>query len=829
MENTSHLRRYGLSSSEAEKRLKQFGENIVYSKKKVSPFVVLLKKFNSPLLLILIVVSIISFFLGSRTSAMIILFMVFVSALLDFFNTYRSEKAIKKLTEKVTSKVTVLRDGTDQNIEFKKVVPGDLVLLSAGNIIPADCQLVETKYFFVNQSALTGESFPLEKSATADCHINASSLERIDLIFMGSSVVTGYGAAVVINTGAKTEYGKIAKKLSEEAEETNFEKGIKSFGMFLMKVTILMVSFVFLANYLVSHRAVLDSFVFAIAIAIGLTPELLPVIMSVALSKGSLEMAKKGVIVKHLPAIQNFGSMNILCTDKTGTLTEDRIVVVKYVDIDGDVHESIFLYSYLNSIFSTGIENPLDGAIKRHRLLDVSGYIKIDEVPFDFSRKRNSIVVGKNGKKFLVAKGAPEKIFEICTRYENESEINDLNEEIMDNIINRFNELSDEGYRVLAIAMKDITDERSVYSKNDEKDLTFVGFIAFLDPPKESVFEAIDELKKLGVEVKILTGDSEILTQKICRDIKLVVKGVVTGQELMQLNDYEFRLMVENATIFARITPDQKEKIILSLKKMGKVVGYLGDGINDAPALRAADVGISVSNAVDVAKETADIILTQKSLDSLKDGVLEGRKTFHNSIKYIMMGLSSNFGNMFSMMGASLFLPFFPMLPTQILLNNFLYDVSQLSLPTDAVDEEDLKKPPRWNIKFLQKFMLVIGPVSSVFDFLTFGLLYYLFHLNEKQFQTGWFIESIATQVFVIYVIRTKKIPFLQSMPSKLLVITTFLAVLLAWSIQYTPLHTIFSFEPLPINILLIIVGYVVIYLFLVEAVKRMFYKRNSL
>ncbi len=827
MENGKENIKFGLTSTEAENRLRQFGENAVYGKKRLSPFIALIKKFNSPLLLILIVVSLVSFFIGERTNALIILFMLFISALLDFTNTFRSEKAIKQLTDKVASKVTVLRDGTDKNIEFKKVVPGDIVLLSAGDIVPADCQLLETNYFFINQSALTGESFPLEKSAKKRSeNEKLEALERNDLVFMGSSVVTGYATALVVSTGKKTQYGKIVKKLSETAEESDFEIGMKNFGYFLMKITILMVCFVFLANHLVSHRGVLESFTFAIAIAIGLTPELLPVILSVALSKGSLEMAKKDVIVKHLPAIQNFGSMNILCTDKTGTLTEDRIIVVKYIDIDGDTRESIFINSYLNSIFSTCIDNPMDNAIKKHRILDVEGYLKIDEIPFDFTRKRNSMVVEKNGNRALITKGAPEKIFEICKYFENEKGIKELNGETLARIKNKFNELSDDGYRVLAIATKEVPTNRSVYSKNDEKDLTFIGFIAFLDPPKESVYEAIDELKKLGVEVKILTGDSEILTKKICREIQLVVKGVVVGHELSQLNEHEFNLMVKKTTIFARITPEQKEKIINALKKMGNVVGFLGDGINDAPALRAADVGISVSNAVVVAKETADIILTKKSLKVLKDGITEGRKTFRNSLKYIMMGLSSNFGNMFSMMGASLFLPFFPMMPSQILLNDFIYDISQLSLPTDSVDEDELKKPPQWNLKFLQKFMLTFGPISSVFDFLTFALLYYVFHLNERQFQTGWFIESIATQIFVIYIIRTKEIPFLQSLPSKLLAITTFFAVLFAWSIPYLPFGKIFSFEPLPASIVLMISGYVVVYLFLVEIVKRLFYKK---
>ncbi len=539
-------------------------------------------------------------------------------------------------------------------------------------------------------------------------------------------------------------------------------------------------------------------------------------------------MAKKDVIVKHLSAIENFGSMDILCTDKTGTLTKDHITLVKHMDYSGKESERILELGYLSSFFHTGVANPLDNAIKEHDLPDIAMYAKVDEIPYDFTRKRSSMVVDCRGKRMLITKGAPEEIFAISDTYESASGVGEFSK-IKNSATQLFNDQSRDGFRVLALAYKELPAESTAsYNKSIENDMVFLGFLAFLDPPKEGANVTISELKQLGIEVKILTGDNDLLAQKICRDLGIEITGTLSGPEISAMDDLELLEKAATTNIFARVTPDQKERIILVLKKSGKSVGFLGDGINDAPALKVADVGISVDNAVDIAKETASIILMQKSLESLKVGVMEGRKTFHNTLKYILMGMSSNFGNMFSMMGASAFLPFLPMLPSQILFNNLIYDMSQFSLPTDSVDEDELRKPAHWDISFIRSYMLTFGLISSIFDFLTFFLLYYVYKLTEHQFQTGWFIESIATQIFVIYIIRTKKIPFLQSNPSLKLFITTFIAVVFAWSVQFTFLGKWLSFDRLPLHIMLIIASYVLIYLILVQVSKSIFYRHHN-
>lgn len=802
----------GLTSKEARKQLLKFGENIVFKKRRISPIVTFVKKFNSPLIIVLALASLISFFFGEKINAIIILIMILISASLEFINSYKSEKAVEKLTSKITTTATVLRDNKKQEIDLKKVVPDDIIFLSAGDIIPADCEILEAKDFFVNESALTGESFPAEKHIKENAHL-------------GTSVITGFATALALKTGPLTEFGKIAEKLSEIPPETDFEKSIKKFSIFIAKIIIVMVVFVFLANTILK-RNFLESFIFSIAIAVGITPELLPVIMSVSLSRGSIRMAKKDVIVKNLSSINNFGEMNILCTDKTGTLTEDKITLIKHIDGFGKESEKVLLHSYLSSALHTGIESPLDKAIKEHKKINISHYKKIDEIPFDFSRKRNSIVIEDNGKRILTTMGAPYEIFHICNSYIRDGKNFKLDSETKNKIESLFDNLSNDGFRVLAIAMKEIHSRHNTYEAKDEKEMIFLGFTAFLDPAKKGVKETIDEFEKLGIEVKILTGDNEILSKKICKDIDLSYKGILLNNEIENMSDAELTKKAKQTTIFARVTPQQKERIIKILKNAGNVVGYLGDGINDAPSLRAADVGISVNNAVDVAKETADIILTHKSLGVLKDGIIEGRKTFHNTMKYLMMVLSSNFGNMFSMMVASIFLPFLPMLPAQILLNNLLYDSSQLSISTDTVDEEEIKKPTKWNMSFIKKFMLTFGAVSSIFDFLTFGILILVFKLTEHQFQAGWFIESIATQVFVIYIIRTKKIPFIKSWPGKIVLINTLLIVAIAWILPFSPLGKIFNFETFSFNVILYITGIVLTYLVMTEIVKRVFYKR---
>jgi Mg2+-importing ATPase len=817
----------GLTSIEADRRLREFGENAINGKKKIGPFVVFLKKFNSPLLIILIVVSIISFFLGQKTNAIIIIFMVFLSAVLDFANSYRSEKAVEKLVQKVLTTVTAIRDGVKVEIPFKNIVPGDIISLTAGDVTPADSIVLEAKDFFINQSALTGESFPVEKFVTESFDYDKVDFtpENKNIIFMGTNTVTGYGTVEVLRTGHNTEYGKIIKQLSDRSDDTEFEKGIRQFSYFVMKVNFVLVGLVLIINTLMG-RGIFNSFLFAIAIAIGLTPELLPVILSVSLSRGSIKMAKKHVIVKNLSAIQDFGSMNILCTDKTGTLTQNKITLVKHVDFHGNESDAVYLYSYINSSLHTGVVNPMDNAIAEYKKLDISKFKKIDEVPFDFTRRRDSIVVDDAGKKILITKGAPESIFQVCKSCHDEKGSFPFKEDTVKSLSDQYEALSSDGFRVLALAIKELDRDDIIYNVDDEKDMIFMGFMAFLDPPKEGVIHAIRQLEDSGIEIKILTGDSEVLTQKICRDIKLPVKGTLIGSQIAGMSDGQLRAVVKQTTIFGRITPEQKERIISSLRKSGNAVGYLGDGINDAPALKAADVGISVNNAVEVAKDTADIILMDKKLEVLHDGVIEGRKTFQNTLKYVTMGLSSNFGNMFSMMGASAFLPFLPMLPKQILLNNFIYDMSQISLPTDNVDAEDVKKPPRWNIKLLRKYILIFGPISSVFDFATFGILYFGFSLTEHQFQTGWFLESLATQILVIYFIRTKKTPFFRSKPSKTLLINTLLLLTIAWVIPFSPVGKFFDFVPLSVPVLASILTIVFIYLLVVETAKRFLYKK---
>lgn len=819
----------GLSGEVAAAKLKEYGENTVFKKRKSGPLMIFLDKLKNPLFILMISVSILSFSLGLVSSAVIVIFMVLLSTVLDFLNTYKSQKTTEKLVLKVATKVVVIRDGEKREVDSKAIVPGDIIFLSAGNIIPADCQVLESDDFFVNQSSLTGESIPVEKVAPEKKIKKGAGIEDQNSAFMGTSVVSGFAYAEILETGERTEFGKIMKALTGTEPKTDFELSMMKFGIFVTKLVFYMVCFVFMV-YLIKNSAnlnkfvIIEAFTFALAITIGVTPDMLPAIITVCLSKGSQMMAKKDVIVKHLASIENFGSMDILCTDKTGTLTKDKISLVKFLDYAGEKSEKVLEFGHLSSHFHTGVQNPLDGAIEDFMDIDVSEYEKIDEIPYDFSRKRSSMVVENKGQRILISKGAPEEIIKICSSYESERGV--ITDASMAEKINaKFNELSLDGFRILAVAYKIIpVDERKVYNKEIENEMIFAGFLAFLDPPKDDVKETLDEIETLGIEIKILTGDNELLTQKICRDIDLKITGVLTGEDIRQMNDFELQKMVSGVNVFARVTPEQKERVILMLKKSGKSVGYMGDGINDAPALRAADVGISVNNAVDIAKDTADIILLQKSLKSLKDGVMEGRKTFHNTMKYVLMGLSSNFGNMFSMMGAVTFLPFLPMLPGQILFNNFVYDASQFALPTDAVDEDELRKPAHWNLKFIQKYMLVFGLVSSIFDFLVFFLLFFVFHLPEHQFQTGWLLESIATQTLVVHIIRTKKIPFLESRPSKYLFLTTITAVAIVWLVPFTFFGRILNLQMPTASVMFVILLCVIFYLFIVEFVKRIFY-----
>lgn len=799
----------GLASSEARKRLKEFGPNEIVRIKKTSPIFEFLGLFTNPLLAILVAAAVITGILGDAVDAGIIIVIVFASAILNFANTYKSRKAAEELKKKVMITAAVIRDGKEIELPLAALVPGDTTVIRSGDLIPADGEVVEAKDFFVNESSLTGESFPAEKTAG-------------DQVFMGSSAVSGHASVVIRATGAKTKFSRIAEALAGKAERTEFDRGIREFSALIMKITFALVIFIFFTNALLKQN-VLESFLFAAALAVGLTPELLPMIIALNLSKGSLAMSRRGVIVKKLSAIQNFGSMDVLCADKTGTLTEDKIALVRYMDGKGQPSERVLLYAYLSSSFGTGFHNPLDAAIREFKRFDISGYQKTDEIPFDYVRKRDSVAVEANGKRLLIAKGAPEEILKICPRYGEKNE--PLDAALEKTIRAEYETLSADGFRVLGVAIKEIRAEKPAYSKEEEREMTFLGFVAFLDPPKKTAAEALKKLERHGIEIKILTGDNETVTGKIARDLGLPVKGALLGSEIEHLTDDELRAKAVSTTVFARVSPDQKERIIRVLKTSGHVVGYLGDGINDAPPLKAADVGISVNNAVDIAKDTADLILLKKSLNDLVEGVAEGRKTFANTLKYLMMALSSNFGNMFSMAGASLILPFLPMLPTQILFNNLLYDASQFAIPLDRVDPDYFAAPRKLRVPFIRKFMIVFGPLSSLFDFATFFFLAVVFRMAGSPFQTGWFMESIITQTFVVHVIRTKRIPFIESAPGGYLLASTLAAAAIGWGIVYTPLGALLGFTPLGILPVLAILGITAAYLLVIEAVKRWFYK----
>jgi Mg2+-importing ATPase len=644
---------------------------------------------------------------------------------------------------------------------------------------------------------------------------------------MGSSVVSGTALGVVLATGIATQFGEISRRLATIRSETSFDTGIRRFTWLMIRAMLVMVVFIFAINAL-RRGAFVESLLFSLGVAVGLTPEMLPMIVAINLSKGAIAMSRKQVIVKRLNSIQNFGAMDVLCTDKTGTLTLDRIVLEKHCDVVRKESDDVLRFAYINSYYQTGLKNLLDRAILKHQKLLVKHYRKVDEVPFDFWRKIMSVVVEVDGKHRLIAKGAPEAIFKRCTKCELDGEILDAGEMILTDLREEYDALSADGFRVLAIAYKDMDEAHKVYSKDDERDLILKGYVAFLDPPKPSARRAIGVLRRLGVECKVLTGDNELVTRKICGTVGLDVKGMATGDQVEKLDDQGLRELVTTTTVFARLSPIQKERVIHALHANGHIVGYLGDGINDAPALKASDVGISVDSAVDIAKESADIILLKKSLMVLRDGVREGRKTFGNIVKYIKMGSSSNFGNMLSMTGASMFLPFLPMLPIQILLNNFLYDVSQVAIPTDQVDREYLLRPRPWNVDYIKKFMIIIGPISSIFDFLTYGVMLWLFQCwnNPKLFHTGWFIESLCTQTLVIYVIRTGRIPFIESMPSRFLMATSLAIVTAGVLIPLSPLAGPFGFVTPPGVYFVVLAAIVAVYLFLVQVVKVWFIRK---
>ena len=815
----------GLTSAEAASRRVRYGPNTLAEQRRLSLPLEFLGRFRNPLVLILLVAAAISGLTGDLTSFIIICTIVVTSALLDTVQEYRAKEAAESLRVSVALKERVLRDGQEVTVLGPDLVPGDVVLLAAGDLVPADGRLLEARDFFVNEALLTGESYPAEKQARDEGVETPEVASATNAAFMGSSVMSGSARLLICATGLTTQLGQISSSLRRAPPPSAMDEGTHRFGMLIVRFTEVLVLFVLLIN-LLFHRPWLESFLFAVALAVELTPELLPMIVSVTLARGAIRMAKAQVIVKRLGAIHDLGSMDILCTDKTGTLTEAKISLARQVALSGEASEHVLELAWLNSHFQAGLRNPLDSAIVESGPPRDVGWTKIDEVPFDFQRRRVSVLVEHEGHRRLITKGAPEDVIKLAVRYEEPGkfELLPLDDAARARAAKVFEALSADGFRALGVAWRELEPDRKGATVADEQELVFAGFIVFSDPPKASAGAAIAALGAKGVSVKIVSGDNERVTQHVCTELGIPIIGLMTGIEIEALSDEGLAARLEETNLFCRVTPVQKNRIILGLRHRGHVVGYLGDGINDAPSLHTADVGISVDSAVDVAKDAADIILLQQDLSVLERGVTEGRRAFGNIMKFIMMAMSSNFGNMFSMAGATLILPFLPMLPVQILLNNLLYAVSEMPIPLDEVDREITAKPEHWDMRFIRNFMLVMGPVSSIFDFLTFGLLLLVFHANEALFQTGWFVESLATQVLVIFVLRTRRNP-LRSRPHPLLTATSLAVVVLAVVLPFTPLGAWFGFVPPSVAFLLAIAGLTVSYLVLAQGAKWAFYR----
>jgi Mg2+-importing ATPase len=815
----------GLSSTEAAARRLRYGPNTLEERRRLSLPLKFLSRFRNPLVIILLAAAVISALTGDLTSLIIISTIIVMSAALDTVQEFRAEEAAEHLKVSVALKEQVLRDGQEVTVLGQDLVPGDVVLLAAGDLVPADGRLLEARDFFVNEALLTGESYPAEKRACDEGVDSPEVDSATNAAFMGSSVMSGSARLIVCGTGLATQLGQISSTLRRAPPPSALDRGTYRFGMLIVRFTEILVLFVLLIN-LLFHRPWLESFLFAVALAVGLTPELLPMIVSVTLARGAIRMAKAQVIVKRLGAIHDLGSMDVLCTDKTGTLTEAKIRLAQQVALSGLDSERVLDLAWLNSHFQAGLRNPLDAAILESGPPRGAGWGKIDEVPFDFQRRRVSVLVEHEGRRLLITKGAPEDVTKLATRYEEpgKPELLPLDDAARTRAAKVFERLSADGFRALGVAWRELERDRTGATVADEQDLVFAGFVVFFDPPKASAGAAIAALAAKGVGVKILSGDNERVTRHVCAELGIPITGLLTGTEIEALSDETLAARLEETNLFCRVTPVQKNRIILGLRHRGHVVGFLGDGINDAPSLHTSDVGISVDSAVDVAKDAADIILLRQDLGVLERGVTEGRRAFGNIMKFIMMAMSSNFGNMFSMAGATLILPFLPMLPVQILLNNLLYAVSEMPIPLDEVDSEITEKPEHWDMRFIRNFTVVLGPVSSIFDFLTFGLLLLVFDAGEALFQTGWFIESLATQVLVIFVLRTRRNP-LRSRPHPLLAATSLAVVVLAVVLPFTPLGAWFGFVPPSAVFLLAIAGLTVSYLLLAQAAKSAFYR----
>ena len=812
----------GLSAAEAMRRLRIYGPNRLKQKKRTDALTLLAAQFKSPLIVILLVAVVLSFFFNEPIDALIIIAIVLLSSLLGFWQERRAADAVESLLSIVKTDATILRDGAETDVPVDEIVPGDICVLNAGDVIPGDAAILDSKDLFVEEAALTGESYPAEKEGGV-IPAETALMRRTNSLFMGTHVISGSAHALIVRTGASTEFGNVSERLCLPPVETEFERGVRRFSHLLTRVTLILVIVIFGITVFL-NRPVIDSFLFALAIAVGIIPELLPAIISINLAVGAVHMARMKVIVKQLAAIENLGSMNILCVDKTGTLTEGTMKLTGAQDAAGKSNNKALLYAYLNSSFQTGFTNPIDDAIRASQQFDLAEYEKLDEVPYDFVRKRLSILIAHKGKHLIITKGALHNILDICSFVDvagGTRNIDDMRKQLEQQSAS----LGVDGFRTLGLAYK-YADSTSRISKTDEYGMTFLALLVFFDPPKEAVNETISDLRALGITIKVITGDNTSVATSVTRRVLGYAPTVLTGDELHSMSNEALRSRASVIDVFSEIEPSQKERIILALRDSGNTVGFLGDGINDASALHASDVGISVNSAVDVAKEAASIVLLEKDLGVLSAGVREGRRTFANTLKYIYITTSANFGNMFSMAGAALFLPFLPLLPKQILLNNLITDFPAMAIATDSIDLDQLKKPQIWDIEFIRNFMIVFGIISSVFDFLTFGALMFVLKSGPEEFRTGWFVESVMTEVLIIVVMRTWK-PFYRSRLSRGLLIAMIVVLMITFALPYSPLSELLGFRALPISWLLVLGLITLLYIAASECAKRIFYART--
>jgi len=822
----------GLTQEEAEARLERYGPNAVAKEEGHGRLSLLGRALINPLVILLSVLAVLSLLTGDARAAIVMASMVVLGVSLRFLQESRADSAAKRLRAMIKVTATVVRDG-EREIPLAQLVPGDVVTLAAGDMVPADVRLLSAKDLFVVQGSLTGESMPVEKLEAPEPATLTSAVDLKNVCFLGTSVESGTGTAVVVSTGERTYLGSLARAVVTQQVQTAFDKGVSRFTWLMIRFIAVMVPLVFLINGVTKHDWK-EAFFFALAVAVGLTPEMLPMIVTVCLTKGAMLMANKKVIVKRLHSIQNLGAMNVLCTDKTGTLTADHVVLEKHCDVELEEDAEVLVMAYLNSHFQTGLRNVLDRAVLAHtevqNQIPIPELRKVDEIPFDFSRRVMSVVVAlPDGRHRLICKGAPEEVFRRCPRFEHAGEQLPMESVLLDDLRFEYEKLSADGFRVLGVAYRDFEPKPS-YSKADEDDLVLRGYVAFFDPPKDSARPAIEALHQHGIDIKVLTGDNEAVSKKVCRDVGISPGAVLLGTQVESMTDAELGKAVEETTLFARLAPGHKQRVVAALQSRGHVVGFLGDGINDGPALRAADVGISVDSAADIAKETADLILLEKSLMVLEEGILEGRKVFANILKYIRMGASSNFGNMFSVLGASALLPFVPMAPLQILTNNLLYDFSQVPIPADNVDPEQIARPRPWSMKEITKFILFIGPCSSIFDYTTYALMWFVFGATDPSraplFQTGWFVESLLTQTLIIHIIRTNKIPFIQSRASLPLVLTSLAVIAVGIWLPFSPFASALGFAELPHLYWPLLLATLLLYVLLTQGVKMWLLKR---